>query len=188
MAVLGRLHQYNSVPGLRTELDRLYNFLQTMASQEVPAHQVGHERVSTDDVRSRTISPPVNMQNLTVGVGPDVRAVCGFKRYKVPSVGTNVATGGVPDLPGDFDADDDDDTVTIILSSDATHPINNLTEGDSIVVYRVPWADDVQLTPFLYVYPGAERLKVVVSNHSGSLVNLADGNWWVFVTEYCAET
>lgn len=181
MAVLGRLHQYNSVPGLRTELDRLYNFLQTMASQEVPAHQVGHERVSTDDVRSRTISPPVNMQNLTVGVGPDVRAVCGFKRYKVASTGDTASSGGVGNLA-------DGASVTVTLNNSATHAINNLTEGDSIVVYRVPWNDGFQLTPFLWLYPGAERLKAVVTNHSGGAVNLPDGNWWVFVTEYCAET
>lgn len=185
MAVLGRLHQYNSVPGLRTELDRLYNFLQTMASKELAAHQIDGTGTSVDDHKSRVTSGPETVQSLRIGVGDDVREICGFKRFKVPSTGTNVATGGVPDLPGNDAAAD---TVTIILSSDATHPINNLTEGDSIVVYRVPWADDVQLTPFLYVYPGAERLKVVVSNHSGGEVNLDDGDWWVFVTEHCADT
>tara|TARA_R100001143_G_C3300611_1_gene105438 strand:- start:19 stop:576 length:558 start_codon:yes stop_codon:yes gene_type:complete len=185
VAVLGRLHQYNSVPGLRTELDRLYNFLQTMASKELAAHQIDGTGASVDDHRSRVTSGPETVQSLKVGVGDDVREICGFKRFKVPSVGDSVANGGVPDLPGN---DAEDDTVTIILSSDATHPINNLTEGDSIVVYRVPWADDVQLTPFLYVYPGAERLKVVVSNHSTGEVAMEDGNWWVFVTEYCADT
>lgn len=183
MAVLGRLHQYNSVPGLRTELDRLYNFLQTMASQEVPAHQVGLERVSTDDVRSRTISPPVNMQNLTVGVGPDVRAVCGFKRYKVASTGDTASSGGVGNLV-------DGASVTVTLSNSATHAINNLTEGDSIVVYRVPWNDGFQLTPFLDIgtYANTGDLKAAVTNHSGGTVNLPDGNWWVFVTEHCADT
>jgi len=181
VAVLGRLHQYNSVPGLRTELDRLYNFLQTMASKELAAHQIDGTGASVDDHKSRVTSGPETVQSLKVGVGDDVREICGFKRFKVASTGDTASSGGVGSLA-------DGASVTVTLSSDATHAINNLTEGDSIVVYRVPWNDGFQLTPFLWMYPGAERLKAVVTNHSGGTLNLDDGNWWVFVTEYCAET
>jgi len=183
VAVLGRLHQYNSVPGLRTELDRLYNFLQTMASKELAAHQIDGTGASVDDHRSRVTSGPETVQSLRVGVGSAVREICGYKRYQITSPAFSA-------LPSDH-------TITKqIVTGDDDHPLNNLTPGDNVVVTRTnmmkpPNVVDMQLSSFIDFQTaggGTGELYAVVTNHYSSSITLPQGDWWVFVTEHCAET
>ena len=184
MAVLGRLHQYNSVPGLRTELDRLYNFLQTMASKELAAHQIDGTGTSVDDHRSRVTSGPETVQSLRIGVGSAVREICGYKRYQIESP----AFSSLASMHSKSNQ---------IVTGDDDHPLNNLSKGDNVVVSRTnmmkPGGNvlDMQLSSHIDFEPaggGTGELWAVVFNGYSSSITLPKGDWWVFVTEHCADT
>ena len=167
MAYIGRSSFYNNIPGLDSEIDRIYKFLEFIVAGVDPKEIGKYGKVMGGSEKNAYFTGKAPMRGIRIGEGTDSALITEYiaidpdDAERVVGANSNLYYS-VTD--SDFDI------------------LGEIQRGTTVTLYRDPWDDDLQLTHSIVWDSGSDddgQLNVRLTNDTGAGITIASGKWYV---------